>query len=63
MEEHFSRIIEAVGEDLNREGLIDTPKRASKAFKFLNNGYDKTLEEVLNGASIGKGLELKKLVT
>ena len=50
MEEHFSRIIEAVGEDLNREGLIDTPKRAAKAFKFLNNGYDKTLEEVLNGA-------------
>jgi GTP cyclohydrolase I len=50
MEEHFSKIIEAVGEDLNREGLIDTPKRAAKAFKFLNNGYDKTLDEVLNGA-------------
>ena len=50
MEEHFARIIEAVGEDLNREGLIDTPMRAAKAFKFLNNGYDKTLEEVLNGA-------------
>ena len=50
MEEHFAGIIAAVGEDLNREGLIDTPKRAAKAFKFLNNGYNKTLEEVLNGA-------------
>lgn len=50
MEEHFSKIIEAVGENVNREGLIDTPKRAAKAFKFLTNGYDKTLEEVLNGA-------------
>lgn len=50
MEEHFAHIITAVGEDLNREGLVDTPKRAAKAFKFLNNGYEKTLDEVLNGA-------------
>ncbi len=50
MEEHFRKIIEAIGEDVTREGLIDTPKRAAKAFAFLNNGYDKTLEEVLNGA-------------
>ena len=39
-----------MGEDLTREGLVDTPKRAAKAFKFLNNGYEKNLEEVLNGA-------------
>jgi GTP cyclohydrolase IA len=50
VEEYFSKIIESVGEDLNREGLIDTPSRAAKAFKFLNNGYEKTLEEVLNDA-------------
>lgn len=50
MEEHFSKIIQAVGEDLSREGLIDTPSRAAKAFKFLNNGYSKSLDEVLNGA-------------
>lgn len=50
MEKHFAKIIEAIGEDVTREGLVDTPKRAAKAFKFLNNGYDKTLDEVLNGA-------------
>ncbi|MCK5354530.1 MAG: GTP cyclohydrolase I FolE [Methyloprofundus sp.] len=50
MEEYFSKIIESIGEDVTREGLVDTPKRAAKAFAFLNNGYDKTLEEVLNGA-------------
>ncbi len=50
MEENFSQIIEAVGEDLTREGLVDTPKRAAKAFKFLTHGYEKSLEEVLNGA-------------
>ncbi len=50
MEEYFSKIIEEIGEDVTREGLVDTPKRAAKAFKFLNNGYEKNLEEVLNGA-------------
>lgn len=50
MEDLFSKIISEIGEDVNREGLIDTPKRAAKAFKFLNNGYEKTLDEVLNGA-------------
>ncbi len=50
MEDLFSKIITEIGEDVTREGLVDTPKRAAKAFKFLNNGYDKTLEEVLNGA-------------
>ncbi len=50
METYFSKIIEAVGEDVNREGLIDTPKRAAKAFKFLNNGYEKTLDQVINNA-------------
>lgn len=50
MEEHFANIITAIGEDLTREGLVDTPSRAAKAFKFLNNGYEKTLDEVLNDA-------------
>jgi len=50
VEDLFSKIITEIGEDVTREGLVDTPKRAAKAFKFLNNGYDKTLEEVLNGA-------------
>jgi GTP cyclohydrolase IA len=50
MQEYFAKIIEAVGEDLNREGLRDTPERAASAFKFLCNGYEKTVEDVLNGA-------------
>lgn len=50
MEEHFAKIIEAVGEDLNREGLLDTPKRAAKAFAFINRGYTQSLEEIVNNA-------------
>lgn len=50
MEELFSKIISSIGEDVTREGLVDTPKRAAKAFQFLNNGYQKTLDEIINGA-------------
>ena len=50
MEKAFASIIEAIGEDLNRPGLQDTPKRAAKAFEFLNQGYSQDLETVINGA-------------
>jgi GTP cyclohydrolase I len=50
MEEQFSKIIEAIGEDLTRDGIVDTPKRAAKAFKFLNRGYQQNIDDVVNGA-------------
>ncbi|MFT5719897.1 MAG: GTP cyclohydrolase I [Motiliproteus sp.] len=50
MEKAFASIIQACGEDLTREGLLDTPKRAAKAFKYLTRGYDQTLDEVVNNA-------------
>lgn len=50
MEKAFASIIEAIGEDLNRPGLQDTPKRAAKAFEYLNQGYSQDLETVINGA-------------
>ena len=50
MEKAFAKIIASIGEDLDRPGLKDTPKRAAKAFQFLNNGYEKDLDEVINGA-------------
>jgi GTP cyclohydrolase I len=50
MEHNFEKIITSIGEDVNRDGLKDTPKRAAKAFKFLTRGYDLNLDEVVNGA-------------
>ena len=50
MEEHWAKIIEAIGEDLNRPGLADTPMRAAKAFEFLTRGYGQSVEEVVNNA-------------
>ncbi len=50
MKEEFSRIITNIGENLDREGLRDTPERAAKAFEFLTKGYRQSLDEVVNGA-------------
>ena len=35
---HFSEVINLLGEDTSREGLVKTPERASKAMKFLTEG-------------------------
>lgn len=50
LESCYSNIIELVGEDNGREGLLDTPKRAAKAISFLTEGYSQNLETVTNGA-------------
>ncbi|MBM7423766.1 GTP cyclohydrolase I FolE [Spongiibacter marinus] len=50
MEKAFEEIIKQIGEDLERDGLLDTPKRAAKAFEFLTEGYRRSVDEVVNDA-------------
>ena len=50
MEEQYRAILEMIGEDPHRGGLLDTPARAAKAMSFLTRGYDETLEQVVNNA-------------
>ncbi len=50
MQEYFKKIIEKLGEDPNREGLRDTPKRAAKAMEFLTQGYQQSADKIVNGA-------------
>ncbi len=50
MENLFRDILIEIGEDINREGLIKTPERTAKAYRYLTRGYKQTLEEVVNGA-------------
>ena len=43
-------LLDEIGEDSSREGLLKTPKRVAKSWKFLTGGYDADIEEVINGA-------------
>jgi GTP cyclohydrolase I len=46
----FREILEAVGEDIDREGLRRTPIRAARALEFLTQGYRQNLEKIVNDA-------------
>jgi GTP cyclohydrolase I len=47
---NFSKIIDLLGEDNEREGLEKTPMRAAKAMKFLTEGYEKDPKQILQSA-------------
>jgi GTP cyclohydrolase I len=47
---HYTDILSILGEDVSRNGLADTPKRAAKSMQFLTDGYQKDLDGVVNGA-------------
>ena len=48
--EHYSRILELLGEDSQREGLRKTPERVAKAMQFITQGYEQDPAEILRSA-------------
>lgn len=50
MEETYKKLLEQIGEDTSRSGLVDTPRRAAKAMQFLTRGYNADLEQIVNKA-------------
>ena len=50
LEANTKNLLELIGEDPSREGLINTPKRVAKAWDFLTKGYTKNLDELINNA-------------
>lgn len=50
MKDQIRKILSQLGEDPDRPGLAGTPERVEKSYKYLTSGYDKTVDEVVNGA-------------
>ena len=46
----YENILNLVGENKDREGLLKTPERAAKAISFLTEGYDKNPHKILKSA-------------
>lgn len=56
----YRRVLELIGEDPEREGLVRTPVRVAKAMNFLTNGYNMDAEEILKSAMFKE--EYKQMV-
>ena len=50
LEDNTRNLLELLGEDPKREGLINTPKRVAKAWDFLTKGYNENLDDLINNA-------------
>ena len=50
LNELYRLILQGIGEDPQREGLLQTPERAAKAMRYLTRGYQQTVDEVVNNA-------------
>ena len=46
----IKKLLDKIGEDSSREGLLKTPKRVAKSWEFLTKGYHTNIKEVVNGA-------------
>ena len=50
LDSYYKNIIKNIGEDPDRDGLLNTPGRAARAMQYLTRGYDQSLDEVVNNA-------------
>jgi len=50
LDSYYKNIIKSIGEDPDRDGLLNTPGRAARAMQYLTRGYDQSLDEVVNNA-------------
>lgn len=50
LSDHYTHIIEGIGEDAQRDGLLKTPVRAAKAMQFFTQGYEMDAENILRSA-------------
>lgn len=62
LKEYYSKVLELIGEDPSREGLIKTPERVAKAMQFLTQGYEMNATEILQSAMFSEDYSQMVLV-
>ena len=62
LKKHYSKVLELIGEDPSREGLIKTPERVAKAMQFLTQGYKINATEILQSAMFSEDYSQMVLV-
>ena len=62
LQTNFTDVISLLGEDVDREGLVKTPERASKAMKFLTSGYEIDPAAILKGAMFKEDYKVMVIV-
>jgi len=50
VEKLFKNLLEKIGEDVSREGLVATPARAARSWGYLTKGYKENIDNIINGA-------------
>ncbi len=58
----YTSVLQEIGEDPNREGLLKTPLRVAKAMQFLTQGYDADPEAILKSAMFNEEYQQMVLV-
>jgi len=59
---HYKKILDLIGEDSNRDGLLETPIRVAKAMQFLVQGYNTEPHEIIKGAKFKEDYQQMVLV-
>ena len=62
LKKHYTKVLDLIGEDSSREGLIKTPERLAKAMQFLTHGYDINPSEILESAMFSENYSQMVLV-
>lgn len=59
---HYAKVLELIGEDPTREGLLKTPERVAKAMQFLTQGYEVDATDILKSAMFSEDYSQMVLV-
>ena len=62
LKEHYEKVLDLIGEDSSREGLLKTPERVAKAMQFLTHGYGINPSEILESAMFSEDYSQMVLV-